>query len=299
MEQGKIDTTAAEPAAPDMERLKDITQDNQEMQALAKRVPPILEHALGLEVTTQESKAVALDRAQGAKLVMKEIDETFDELITQAHQLHKTALAKKARWYDPVKQAFDTYVRKIKLFEQAEMDRQKAEARKVAEEQEAARRKALEAASKKLAALKDGVGNLVELRAALEQKLECDPELSDEEAQVLRTELAAVQAKLNAKTEETQKVETRVIEAAMPVTADMPRIAPEKEKGMAKSIKKKIRSINTKALMRAIVDGKVTIDPDQLMTWKLGKLTTIIQAVDLPGVSWEEDLDISVRAKKE
>ena len=69
-----------------------IEEQEKDLEVIAKK-----------DITDQGTYDRAAEAVRSVKGLLKEIDETFNEMIQKAHELHKTALAKKAKYADPLK----------------------------------------------------------------------------------------------------------------------------------------------------------------------------------------------------
>ncbi|MEN6440511.1 MAG: hypothetical protein ABFD97_18205 [Syntrophobacter sp.] len=81
------------------------------------------------------------DLWKAGKAILDEVSEAYDDLIKSAHKLHKDAIAKKAKYYDPADKAvraakalMSTYDAEQERIRQAEQRRLQEEARKREEE---------------------------------------------------------------------------------------------------------------------------------------------------------------------
>lgn len=90
-------TTKAHDAATNV-KLPDTT-------ALAKQTGDVTKRASGLVVNDDGSLAHAGDFLRQIKTVRNNIAETFDPVIEQAHKAHKTAIAAKKKFDDPLAEA--------------------------------------------------------------------------------------------------------------------------------------------------------------------------------------------------
>lgn len=87
------------------------------------------------EIKDQTTYDKAAEAVRSVKALMKEVDSAFDDMIKKAHELHKTALSKKAVYADPLKDLEKKLKSKMTRWI-AEQERIRAEeARKALEEQ--------------------------------------------------------------------------------------------------------------------------------------------------------------------
>jgi predicted nucleic acid-binding protein len=95
-----------------------------------------LQQAAGLDVIDQETYNQAAELTKAVKSLLKEVDSEFNEPVNQAHKLHKTLLAKKAKYADPLKKLEKDLKSKMTRWYVAEEQRRREEERKAQEEQE-------------------------------------------------------------------------------------------------------------------------------------------------------------------
>ena len=112
---------------------------NEEIQTRANSVMVTLENLDKVEGFVSEIQAF-----------MKEIDNHYDDLIKEAHLLHKKTIAKKAFFYDPLKTILDSLQRKIIDFRKAEEEKRKREEERIRKENEEKIRVAREKAEKEM-----------------------------------------------------------------------------------------------------------------------------------------------------
>lgn len=129
-------------------------------QEIEQRTSATVEKAAAIIITDQEDLDAATAFLREVKRVRDEIAETFDPIVSAAHEAHKLALEKKKKYDEPMAQAEKVVKAKMgeyvadqkriadELQRKQEEDRRKAEAeatRKQAEEAEAQRKRDEEA----------------------------------------------------------------------------------------------------------------------------------------------------------
>jgi hypothetical protein len=131
---------------------------------IQQKASGIAERAAAHVVTDQESYDVATNTLKGLKVMMKEIESTFDPIASKAHSAWKEVLAQKKRHLDPLETADKILRRKAADWfaiedgkRKAEERRLEAEARKKAEDEVLARAQFLQDAG-----LKDVAANVME-----------------------------------------------------------------------------------------------------------------------------------------
>jgi hypothetical protein len=101
----------------------------------------IVDQAKAITVTDADTYTIAGNMWKDLGDMMDKIDETFNPLIEAAHRSHKAALAKKAEFYNPLKEArtnikklMSDYDQKQERLRQEEQRRLEVEARRQEEE---------------------------------------------------------------------------------------------------------------------------------------------------------------------
>jgi uncharacterized protein with von Willebrand factor type A (vWA) domain len=87
-------------------------------------------------VTDQASYNLATDVLKQVKGLLKEIDDTFGPIVSAAHAVHKEALAKKAKYEEPLKKMESSLRARAQVWVQ-EQDRIRKEAEREAERERA------------------------------------------------------------------------------------------------------------------------------------------------------------------
>jgi septal ring factor EnvC (AmiA/AmiB activator) len=77
----------------------DMTVDTTSIENQEKDLEVIVQK----EIVDQASYDKAAETIKSVKSLLKEIDDTFNDMIQKAHELHKTALSKKNKYADPLK----------------------------------------------------------------------------------------------------------------------------------------------------------------------------------------------------
>ena len=83
-----------------------------EIQEVTEKALTITQQANAVTVTNEAQKKAAGELFLNVKSMMKAVDESFDPIITKAHQAHKEAVAQKKKHYEPL-DAAAKYVKKI------------------------------------------------------------------------------------------------------------------------------------------------------------------------------------------
>jgi len=112
-----------------------MTQQN----SVEERSLQAVEQAHKFEIKTNEQNLMAAERLNSIQLLKKEVNETFDPIISKCHKAHKEAKAQKDRFAIPLMTAERAYKTKIAEFaDEQERIRLKEEnrLRKIAEDKE-------------------------------------------------------------------------------------------------------------------------------------------------------------------
>ena len=123
------------------------------IQRVEKPVHDIVAKATAMTVINQEQRIVAGDFLKNIKDMQKEVSDTFDPIVTKAHEAHKEAVAQRDKYLTPLKTAEKDLKSKCVTWEVAEEQKrleEQARLIKEAEEQAEIQRKALEAEAEKL-----------------------------------------------------------------------------------------------------------------------------------------------------
>ena len=67
------------------------------------------------------------------KGIMKQVDESFDQIISKAHAAHKEAVAQKAKIYDPLKAVYVSVKQLMSKYDEAQKEIARKEAARLAE----------------------------------------------------------------------------------------------------------------------------------------------------------------------
>jgi len=113
-----------------------------ETEVVEKKALTIVDQAKTAKVTDVATYTAAGELWKSIGDMMKEVSDTFDGIIKKAHEAHKEALAKKAKFYDPlaaahknIKRLMSDYDAEQERLRLAEQKRLGDLARKAAEEQ--------------------------------------------------------------------------------------------------------------------------------------------------------------------
>lgn len=252
-----------------------------------------LAEAQQFQIINHSGLEEARDRIKGIKLLRKQIDDTYDPRIEEAHKLHKNLLADKKRFTSPLDQAETVYKDKMGArirFEEAEA---RAEAERVAEAQRKDHEKQLERINKQLSTVMEKHADVQGKIDALEIELQRE-DMTPLEAEIINTQIAALEAQKDSTGVKVAEIQSRVAEKTiaqpMPIAAKA-----EKVSGVSAAKDYDIDVVNPAALVKAIAEGKVPVTV--IKSWDITVIKTLVKAgVFLPGVSAKERLKIGVKA---
>ena len=108
---------------------------------LETEVPAIVREANAITVTDAASATAAAEFLRTIKTMLGRVADTFDDIVDKAHKAHKAAVAKRAEFTDPLKQAESVIKRRIGDYQMAEERKRREEEarlRKLEEERAAA-----------------------------------------------------------------------------------------------------------------------------------------------------------------
>ncbi|MFH2075228.1 MAG: hypothetical protein ABIJ57_07770, partial [Pseudomonadota bacterium] len=200
-----------------------------EIITIEAKINPIVAQANALVIRCQADLESAKDTiSKIIKALKKEIDETFDIIISKAFSAHKEAVAQKKRHYEPL----DAAERQIKQKMGSYLDEQDR-IRRILEQQqreqaERERQAAISKADKRIADLMAKSGDLSAQIQALTSELD-SPELADLDRERIGAQVQALQRKYNSlqvKVEEKQaEVETVLTTPAPATVIEAPKVA--------------------------------------------------------------------------
>ena len=258
-----------------------------------KSCNPLLVVAKSFEITSDEHLELARDNIRDVKSIKKEIEEYFNPDIDRAHQLHKSLLAKKNSFIEPLIAAEKVYKNdKISPYLDLKEKEAEAERLRLVEVARKERVKLLDRAAKKIDKLLEKTGDLQAQVTSLEEALQ-NPEMTEEEEETIHARLRPLYAKIEGAKEQiedkTAEIETHSV-VPEPVAAP---ISAPKTKGMSTSNKLEATVVNPMALIKAIVEGKAPIG---IIKWDMGAINKIVNTgMRLAGTSTTTKRTIGVR----
>lgn len=263
-------------------------------EQMQEKVSPIVAEAEALVVDSQEVVEKGTEVVKGIKALVKEVNETFDPIIKQAHKAHKEAVGTKKRHLEPLDKAEQTIKAKIAQYLDHVEEEQRKEEERAREQARKEHEKKLKAAERKVTRLTEKAGTIQEEIDALEAGLE--KETLDEEGveeQAIRARIATLRKRLDNTSE---AIEEHATEAEAPsFTPPAPPTTPPARKvaGMSSRKKTVVNVVNPTLLIRAVADGKVPVSVVKFDETAIRKL--VDAGMKLPGVAARHKRSVSVR----
>lgn len=229
-----------------------------EVQTLEKKVTPVINEAMALVVKSPDAIEEANGKRQVIKALMKEVDETFDPIISKQFAAHREAVAQKKRHYEPLKQAYDTLGTRIgehMLFLKQEEEK---EAKRLEDIARAEREREIQKAQKRMDALLGKAEGLEEQKKALEIELDRE-DLTETEREMICSRLSTLSARIAQTVEKAAEKQAEIEQvAAAPQPVISVNTAP-KVKGM--SFKQELipEVVNPMAIIKAIADERIPV----------------------------------------
>jgi vacuolar-type H+-ATPase subunit I/STV1 len=255
------------------------------MPDLMEKVDPVVEEARALVVATKEDVETARSKGRIINALISEVEATFRPIKQAQDAAKKVTLEQEKKPLAPLQEAKSIVAGKITAWDQAERKRIEEAQRKQAQEEERRRQLALENARKKLDKLMAGMTDDKQMLATLDNQL-ADPETTEEEAEVIRSQVRTIQARIDTAVERAAEVEQKVEEAAQPVAPVQGAVNVKTATGVSQE--KVISGINTKVLLRYLAGDDCPFDADQFIDWKQTAIKRIVNGgANLPGVSWK------------
>lgn len=248
------------------------------VDAYKTRIKDIEERSKKIAVNNQENYDQAAEVAKHARGLTKEIKGQTDPIVKALYDAHRTAKSNVDQILSPLDEVTKTLTQRMNTWQIAEQRRRQEEQRIIAERarkeaEENAKRLRVEAEAKAKA----------QQEALLQRAQEAEDKGDAEAAELAASQAAAVQA-----------------EEVKPVIA-IPIIQTEidKPKGVVNRTDIVVTVVDSLALIKAIANGTLKIDIDQIVIWKTGALKTLCKTTgvrEIPGCTVEETSSISVRA---
>lgn len=130
-----------------------------QQKGVEERSLDAVKESVSFIIKTNEQNLKAAELLKGVQLLQKEVCSAYDTIIAKAHETHKEACAKKAKYFLPLKKAEIAYKDKMADYDtKMELERKKEEDRLRAE----ADKKTEKLKEKAIEALKDGDENKAE-----------------------------------------------------------------------------------------------------------------------------------------
>jgi hypothetical protein len=119
------------------------------------------------EITTAEEMVSATEKGKRAKAMMAEVEKGYDDLIADAHNLHKKMIERKKQYWSPFKSLYDSISRRITEYRDRE-EKKRQEAERLLQEQ--AQKEAQDRLMHESAQL-ERTGNIEEAHMVMEEAL--------------------------------------------------------------------------------------------------------------------------------
>lgn len=224
-------------------------QPNQERAALT-----IVDQAKALQIASQSSLEVARDFVRQINERIKWCKDHHAPMKSAAQASHKATVEAEKKVLGPLEEAKDIITNNANTY-MREQERLAEIARKKAEEEAAKeRQRKMDAAQKKIGTILGKVGadadHLQELQALL-----VSSEVSDEEAYVVRSQIAVLEAKIAGHQQRAAEIERQAAMAATVSTPAVAAAAPPKTAGVVSSKAVTVTVVDIKALCRGVADG--------------------------------------------
>lgn len=265
-----------------------------EITTIEKKINPVVARANALVIRCQsdlESAKETISRV--IKALKKEIDETFDPIISKAFSAHKEAVAQKKKHYEPLEAAERQIKQKMGAYLDEQERLRRIEEQKQREEAERQRQAAIAKADKRIADLMAKSGDLATQINALESELN-NPDLPDIDRERIGAEVQALRRKFNTLQE---KVEEKQAEVETVMTTPAPTLVvnnTRKVAGLSSRTELIPEVINPLALVKAIADGRFPVG--LVKEWDYALLKKLVNSgMNIPGVSSQSRRVMGVR----
>ena len=246
-------------------------------------VSPMLARAESLVVKTKEDVAAARIFGKDINAMISTIEADFKPTKQAIDASKAVVLQQEKNHLTPLRLAKDITAQKITAWDEAERRRIEEEQRAIAREQERVRQLALENARKKLDKLMAGMTDDTDKLTTLNAQLE-SPETTDEEAEVIRSQIRTIEARITTTVERAAEVEAKVEEVSQPVAPAMS--AREVKTATGVNQVKEVTAVNMRVLVRWLAKEDCPVDPAMVLKIQDGAIKQLVQRLDIPGVSW-------------
>jgi len=266
-----------------------------EIAIMEKKISPLIAQANALVIRCQADLESAKDTISNViKALKREIDDTFDVLISKAHAAHKEAVAQKKRHYEPLEAAERQIKQKMGTYLDEQDRIRRIEEQRLRELAERERQAAINKADKRIADLMAKSGDLSAQIHALTAELD-NPELPDIDRERIGAQVQALQRKYNSlqtKVEEKQiEVETVISTPAPATVIEMPKVT-----GLSSRTELIPTVTNPLALVKAIAEGRFPVGLIKEKGWDYALLKKLVNSgMNIPGVSSQTARVMGVR----
>lgn len=257
-----------------------------------------------LVVDSQDSYEQAVSMAQDIKAHQKKIEEHHAPLKKTARAAHQAVINAEKELLEPLAQLKGLLTNKMTTYSDEQDRKAEAAAREAENKARAEHQRKLTAAANYAKKIVAACGELDEQIDAINVELEKD--ISDENAQALRSQLSILEAQKRGKAQAAAERERQAEEALQKATYTPPPTVTEtpKAKGAA-VIKKRVGEVvDMKALIKGIASGDIMCDPGELFKVQVAGLNALIKMGVFPagetthGVKVVIETDTRIRARK-
>jgi len=262
-------------------------------QRLTEGIPPLVEKAQALIVSTVKEKEFAVVELNLVSELIKVVKADFEKPKGSTYKAWKDVVAQEKGHLDPLEAAKETIRGKIGTFD-LDMKRlqEKADAAVLVERQLIFDKQVTEA-QEKINAILAGVEDIDETITLLNMELKRE-DLTEIERQKLETQLETQYALKENDQEKAEEIQARAYE---PVFTPPRLVVPDtKVKGASSRFEYVPEVVNLMALIKAVANGTV---PDTVLDVNMGQLKRYVNMVKkpIPGVSYTEKAVVSGRSR--
>ena len=225
-------------------------QPRQEQVALT-----IVEQAKALIISNQPELEVARDFVKQINERIKFVVEHHKPIKDAAYAAHKVAVAQEKKVLDPLEEAKKTVTKTANDYIQEQERLAAIERKRLEDEAAKERQKRMDAAQRKVGAILGKAGADSDHLEALRLELE-DPETTEEEASVIRSQIAILEAKIAGHQQRAEEIRRQAeAAAAAPPPVSAPAVSTQKTAGVVGRKEVTVEVVDIKALCRGVADG--------------------------------------------
>lgn len=259
------------------------------VKKITEGIVNIQDYADTLTVVENKQQAIeAMLYVVDANDLISEVGKGYDDVISDAHALHKKLIATKKNYCDPLKKAKEYIIGLIGAWEKREQIRLDKEAEDERVRLQKEQDKLIAKAGKKIDKLTDGIADNEETKAILVAELE-DKTVTPLVAEQIRERIRVIDIQLANAAKQVSETSTKVALPVAPPAA--PKAAKAHTKGMRSTVKIEITVINPLQAVEAIVKnpnliGVIKFDDVKLIALKKA-------GIEVAGIQYSESLSHS------